>query len=172
MRDSLANFIAESQAREMAIYLLSNVPGFPPITQAIHILGVAAVMASTVMIDLRMLGIAVPSQKLGEMIRRLMPFTWWALLSNVITGMPLLLARPQRYLYNPVFGWKLAFLLPAVLLALVVHLRNRRDEGYWEQSTNRRRLGKAIAVLSLVSWLGVVMAGRWIAYSDYLFWPE
>ncbi len=28
------------------------------------------------------------------------------------------------------------------------------------------------AALSLLLWLGVVMAGRWIAYSDYIFWPE
>lgn len=28
------------------------------------------------------------------------------------------------------------------------------------------------AALSLTAWLGVVMAGRWIAYADYLFPPE
>jgi len=25
--------------------------------------------------------------------------------------------------------------------------------------------------VSLVLWIGVTMAGRWIAYSEYLFWP-
>jgi hypothetical protein len=29
-----------------------------------------------------------------------------------------------------------------------------------------------IAALSLLLWIGVVLAGRWIAYVDYLFPPE
>jgi hypothetical protein len=28
---------------------------------------------------------------------------------------------------------------------------------------------KAVAALSLLLWIGVVMAGRWIAYRDYIF---
>ena len=31
---------------------------------------------------------------------------------------------------------------------------------------------KLLAAVSIALWVGVVLAGRWIAYSDYLFWPE
>jgi len=172
MNETLANWIASSQAREGAIYLLRNVPGMPPITQSLHILGIAAVMGSIVMIDLRILGLAVRSQNLSEMIRRLMPWTWWALVLNLTTGLPFILARPYRYFLNPVFGWKIAFLVPAVLLAAVLYLLNRRETGFWERSLSRRVSARVIAVTSLTLWIGVVLAGRWIAYSDYLFWPE
>ncbi|MDX1385510.1 MAG: DUF6644 family protein [Thermoanaerobaculia bacterium] len=172
MNETIANAIADSSAREAAIWLLRTVPGLPPISQAIHILGVAAVMGSAVMIDLKLLGVALPRQRLDEMVRRLMPWTFWALAVNVLTGLPFVLARPHRYFLNPVFGWKMAFLAPAVVLAVVVWAMNRRENGFWSLTSARRWTGRVLAAASLVGWIGVVMAGRWIAYSDYLFWPE
>ena len=172
MRESLARALAESPAREAAVYLLGNVPGLPPIAQSVHILGIAVVMASIVMVDLKFLGLALPSQNVSEMIRRLMPWTWWALLLNAMTGLLFVVARPFRYFFNPVVGWKLSLLVPAVVLAFIVHRLNTREAGYWEQSSGRRISARVIAAVSLVLWIGVVLAGRWIAYSEYLFFYE
>ena len=172
MNESLANALAGSQVSEFAVYLLGNVPGLPPIAQAVHILGIAVVMGSIVMVDLRLLGIAVPSQDAGEMIRRLMPWTWWALSLNAISGLLFVTARPFRYFFNPVFGLKFSMLVPAVVLAFVVYRLSRKEAGYWERSLARRVWARLIAAVSLALWVGVVLAGRWIAYSDYLFLYE
>ena len=169
MKESLASILAESQARETAVYLLGNVPGLPPIAQSLHILGIAVVMGSIVMVDLRLLGLAVPSQSVGEMIRRLQPWTWCALALNAVTGLLFVVARPNRYFFNPVFGWKFMMLVPAVVLAFIVYRLGRRDAGFWEHSPARRVSGKLIAAVSLLLWIGVVLAGRWIAYVDYLY---
>ena len=45
-----------------ALWTLTNVPGFPPIIQTVHILGIAVVMATIAFQSLRILGLAVPSQ--------------------------------------------------------------------------------------------------------------
>ncbi len=172
MKDWLASALVESQTREIAVYLLGNVPGLPPIAQSVHILGIAVVMGSIVMVDLKFLGLAVPTQNVSEMIRRLMPWTWWALSLNAVTGLLFVLARPNRYFYNPVAGWKFSMLLPAVILAFIVHRLSTREAGYWERSSGRRIVARVIAVVSLVLWVGVVLAGRWIAYSEYLFFDE
>ena len=172
IHERLARALAESPAQELAEYLLGNVPGLPPIAQALHILGISVVMASIVMVNLRFLGVAVPSQNISEMIQRLMPWTWWALPLNAMTGLVFVVARPGRYFFNPVFGIKFSLLVPAVALALVVYGLNRREMGYWEHTLARRISGRVIAALSLVLWIGVVMAGRWIAYADYLFFYE
>ena len=172
MKESVAAWLTESQAQELAVYLLGNVPGLPPIAQSFHILGIAVVMSSTVMINLRLLGLAVPSQNVSEMIGRLMPWTWWALLLNAVTGLLFVVARPNRYFFNPVVGWKFSMLVPAVALAFVVHWLSTREAGYWERSSGRRLSARVIAAVSLVLWTGVVLAGRWIAYSDYLFFSE
>ena len=172
MKEWVASALVESQARKVAVYLLGNVPGLPPIAQSLHILGIAVVMGSIVMVDLKLLGLAVPTQNVSEMIRRLMPWTWWALSLNAVTGLLFVLARPNRYFYNPVAGWKFSMLVPAVALAFIVHWLSTREAGYWERSPGRRISARIIAVMSLVLWTGVVLAGRWIAYSEYLFFYE
>ena len=169
LHERLATALTDSQAQELARYLLGNVPGLPPIVQTLHIVGICVVMASIVMVDLRFLGVAVPSQNVSEMISRLMPWAWWALPVNAVTGLVFIVARPPRYFYNPVFGIKFSLLVPAVALALVVYRLNRKETGYWEQTLPRRISGRVIAACSLVLWIGVVMAGRWVAYWDYLF---
>ena len=172
MNENVAIALAASQASEIAVYLLGNVPGLPPIAQSLHILGIAVVMGSIVMVNLKFLGLAVPSHNVSEMIDRLMPWVWWALLLNAVTGLLFVVARPLRYFFNPVFGIKFSLLVPAVVLAFVVHNLSKREAHYWEQSSARRFSAKVIAALSLLLWIGVVLSGRWIAYADYLFFYE
>ena len=150
--------------QDLVVYLLSNVPGLPPIVQTVHLLGIAIVMSSVVLLDLRVLGLALPSQGVQELTRRVMPWVWWTLPVMLLSGLPFVCARPQRYFTNPVFGLKLALLLPAIALAALLHFNGARKPDYWGT--------KLLAAISLALWIGVVLAGRWIAYVDYLFAPE
>ena len=65
---------------------VSAVPGLPPITQSFHIMGIAAVVGSIVMVDLKFLGPALPNQNVSEMIRRLLPCTWYSVAANAAKG--------------------------------------------------------------------------------------
>jgi hypothetical protein len=168
----VARALMQSPIHTFALYLLSNVPGFPPVIQTIHILGVTAIMGSIVMIDLKVLGLALPGQSTPELVHRLMPWMWWALPVNAVSGLTLVFARPLRYAINPVFGLKFTMMAPAILLAGVFHLASMKDPSFWERSSGRRASAKVIAGLSLLLWIGVVFAGRWIAYADYLFAME
>ena len=98
---TLAEAIDGGALQASALWALRSIPGFPPIIQTVHILGIAAIMGSVVMINLRMLGLALPSQQLFEMNTRLVPWLWWALLANAVSGGFFLFARPFRYLDNP-----------------------------------------------------------------------
>jgi hypothetical protein len=167
--DNLARVLAASPLHSAVLYLLGNVPGFPPIVQTVHLLGISAVMGSIVLIDLRVLGLALPSQRTGELVRRLMPWTWCALPFLAVSGFVFILARPASYFVNPIFRLKFSMLVPAVLLALVFHRATSSDADFWERTPGRRASARVIAALSLLLWVGVVFAGRWIAYVDYLF---
>lgn len=167
----LTRALAASPINKLAAYLLREVPGFPPVVQTVHILSVAAIMGSVVLIDLRVLGLALPSQSTTELVRRLMPWTWWALPVLAVSGLVQVCARPTRYLFNPVFGLKFAMLAPAIVLAVVFQRGSAKDASFWEQSRGRRASARTIAAFSLLLWIAVVMAGRWIAYANYLF-PE
>lgn len=168
---SIGTLLDGSFLQSGALWALSTVPGFPPIIQTVHILGIAVVMGSIVLLDLRILGLAVPSQKISEMTSRLMPWMWWALASNFVSGAFFLFGRPLRYFNNPIFGWKLSFLIPAIGLALLFHLMHRRQEDYWESNPTRLWSARAIALASLALWIMVAMAGRWIAYVEYIYYP-
>jgi hypothetical protein len=164
--------LADSSLHTLAVYLLGNVPGFPPIVQTVHILSVAAIMGSIVLVDLRVLGLALPSQTTGELTRRLLPWTWGALPLLALSGFVFVLARPQSYFANPVFRLKFAMLLPAIALALAFQRAGARDPQFWDRSALHRSAAKLVALSSLCLWVGVVMAGQWIAYADYLFAME
>jgi len=105
------------------------------------------------------------------MSRRVMPWFWWALASNFVSGSFFLFGRPNRYFNNPIFGWKLSFLIPAILLTLFFHLMSKAQTDYWELNSKRLWTARAIALLSLGLWIMVAMAGRWIAYSEYIYFP-
>ena len=70
------------------------------------------------------------------------------------------------------FGIKFALLVPAVVLG--VHRPSARHPGAWVLGSvpGRAISARVIAVVSLAMWVGVVLAGRWIAYWDYLFFYE
>lgn len=168
---NIGGLLDGSALQTFALWALRTIPGFPPIIQTVHILGIAVVMGTIVILNLRILGLAVRSQDISEMIQRLLPWTWIALITNFISGGFFLFARPNRYFNNPIFGWKLSFLLPAILLLLFFHLMSRTQRDYWELNNRRLWTARGIALVSLGLWIMVAMAGRWIAYSEYIYFP-
>jgi hypothetical protein len=171
MMSALAEWLSNSPVRDFSASLLSSNSAFPPVLQTIHLLSIVAIMASIVMIDLRILGLAVPSQDVGEMIARLCPWTLWGIVGAASSGIWFILARPNRYFSNPVFQIKFGLLAVALILTFAFYRWGAAHNSVRRGLGNRVFLAKVYALVSLLLWLGVVMAGRWIAYSEYLFWP-
>lgn len=146
------------------VELLREVPGLPPVIQAVHILGIAVVMATFVVPHLKVLGVAAFGQSYREMIVRLSPWGWWTLGVMFLSGAVFVVARPFRYVHNPIVAIKFSCLALAVTLSLTTRSRGARA------APDFRNAHKALAALSIVAWVGVILAGRWIAYVDYLFW--
>jgi hypothetical protein len=135
-----------------------------PAVQTAHIVAVASVVSSMLMVDLRLLGVRASEQSLAGIVRRFLPFVWWPLAVLMLTGAVLIVAEPSRALQNPVFLLKMTLLLLAAILAVICQWPRRADAGYWEQSPARRTTARLLALASLPLWVGIVFAGRWIAY--------
>ena len=135
-----------------------------PATQCIHIVAVAAVVTSALMLDLRLFGVRWQNQTLAAVTQRFVPVIWWSLPVLLASGSVLIIAEPARALQNPVFLLKMGLLLAAILTTLACQLPLRQDLRFWELSQGRRRCAQAIAAISLPFWIGIVFAGRWIAY--------
>lgn len=167
---NIAPLLSGSFLQDGSLWALNNIPGFPPIIQTVHILGIAVVMGTAVLLNLRVLGIAAASQGLSELTNRVAPWFWAALTSNFISGAFFVFGRPNRYFNNPVFASKVAALIPAVLLFALFFYMHKRQANYWEQSS-KKPLAKSLAIVSLLLWIAVCTGGRWIAYLEYIEYP-
>jgi hypothetical protein len=164
----IATSLSKSGVHDGVVYLLSNVPGLPPIVQTVHLLAIAAIMGSIVILDLRVLGLAVHGQPPHDLARRVLLWTWWAIPVLALSGIVFVLARPRRYFTNPIFGIKFALLAVALILTFILSRMMARLDSAADRAGGWARV---VAAVSLLTWLSVAMAGRWIAYSDYIF-PE
>ncbi len=161
---TLAGIIADSPLRDAAVHALGNVPGLPPLLQSLHILSIVVVICAFVVPQFKVMGIAAHRQLYPEMLDRLTPWGCWALVVLLLTGTVFIIARPYRYLGNPLVGIKFGFLAGALLLTWLLARRARQSAPLFTTAQ------RTVALLTVLSWFGVVFSARWIAYVDYLFW--
>lgn len=137
-----------------------------PTIQTVHILAVAMVMGSVLMLELRILGVAARSQTLGQTARRYTPWIWAALSVLLATGGVMIVGEPVRELMNVVFWSKMGLVVLAALATLAfqrVVLRAATDA---DPSPGARRGLSFAALLTLLVWFAIIILGRWIAYAQ------
>jgi hypothetical protein len=132
---------------------------FPLILSA-HTLGMGFLAGTSAGIDLRVLGLAkrVPLSELA----RFYPVMWLALALNFASGTLLLIGYPYKAFTNPLFYVKLTLI--AVAVYLVVRIR-REVLLQAQPAESVLRRGRLLAMTSLACWIGVIAAGRLLAYT-------
>jgi len=135
-----------------------------PTVQTVHIVSIAIVMTSMAMVDLRLVGVAGRRQSLTEVGARFLPWVWCTLVVLLCSGTILIIAEPGRELINQVFWLKMSLLAGAIVLTLIFQTMLRRRSGFWE---NHRAAAVLLGSASLLMWVGIVGAGRWIAYVEH-----
>jgi len=158
--DAFCEWLAATPVSET----IQTVDWIIPAVQTVHILCVAAVMSSVLIVDLRLLGVFARSLTVAGILRRFLPFIWWPLPLLLVTGATLIVAEPKRALENPVFLLKMALLLAAAGITLACQLPLRRNPAFWNEGSEHRGAAALVALCSLPLWIGIVFAGRWIAY--------
>ena len=132
-----------------------------PVIQSIHLIGLTLLVGTIGLTDFRILGIGMRRHTVGDLASGLAPWTTGGLLTVFATG-PLLFGSDfPRYLHNPAFVLKMGLLAAALTAHFTLH---RGAVG-----ANARRnpaKQKLIAVVSLILWSCVVLAGRAIADFD------
>lgn len=139
-----------------------------PTIQSIHIAAIGVVMGSVFMIDLRILGWAGRDQTVSQTVARFGPWLWWGLALLLVTGAGMIVGEPARELLALSFWLKMGLLLIATGVALIFHRSVKRRALQWEISLTDRGSIRALAVVTLLVWVGVVVLGRLIAY-DYVW---
>ena len=135
-----------------------------PTLQTIHILSVAVLFSSAVLVDLRIWRALQRDVPLASVARRFLPTIWPVLL--LITGSLLIIGEPRRSLLNATFYLKMALLLFAVVLTAALQWSLRWAPDFWDKDRGRRLAGQFAATVSILVWCGILFAGRWIAYTQ------
>nr|HEV8011163.1 DUF6644 family protein [Bradyrhizobium sp.] len=137
-----------------------------PTLQTVHILSVAVVFSSAVLVDLRLWRLLNRDLPLPDVARRFLPTIWPVLLVLLITGSLLIIGEPRRSLLNSTFYLKMALLAVAIVFTAWLQWTLSSSPNFWDKNRGRRMAGRLAATLSIVVWCGILFAGRWIAYTQ------
>jgi len=122
-----------------------------PLLESLHVLGLALLLGSILMLDLRLLGLTADHYRPEDLALGMMGWVWLGFVIAVISGTGMFISRPSAYAANPAFQIKL--LLLGVLGANLLLYRIAAVSS-----------AKIAATVSLVGWAGVVLAGRWTGH--------
>jgi hypothetical protein len=154
---NLLPFFKWCDSTMIATFIRSSTTIFPVI-EVIHLFGLTILLGTLTVIDLRILGIGMRRQSIQTVVKNLGPLTVWAAVVTIGTGILLFLSEALKCYDNNAFPWKMWLVLAGLLLYLF--FQRRMAKGAQVGSAQM----KIVAVLSLVCWYGVALAGRAIAF--------
>ena len=129
-----------------------------------HYFSFFLLVGTIVIVDLRLLGLAGRRQSVAQLASQLFPVMWMGLGFAFLSGFILFAGDAQTFLPNPVFRAKLWVILFAVVSGIVVQ-RNARK---WDQLPAVPMPAKFAALVSLVLWIGVILAAVEVPHLTYV----
>jgi|ERR1700733_4854500 hypothetical protein len=160
---SLLQFFRWLSHLSLSVYLRHSTWGFA-IIETVHLLGLAALGGVILIVDLRVLGIGLRRQPISRVARELSPVLWGSLGLMLISGVLLVLTGPMKYYHSPSFRIKMLLFLLAVTFYFTLHRNAVKPSADYAVSA----WPKVAAVISLVLWLGVGLAGRAVGFLGVL----
>ncbi|MFX4220931.1 MAG: hypothetical protein ACMVO3_08020 [Thalassobaculum sp.] len=123
-----------------------------------HVFGIALLVGAILPLDLRLFGVWRRVET-ADLIRVLVPTAAAGLVLAVASGLLLFAVRPIEYAANPAFLTKIALLGLGAASAIATHL-------VWGRRVAQapRMIQVRAAAVSLLCWVGALVAGRMIAY--------
>ncbi len=135
-----------------------------PLLESIHILAVALLFGSILVVDLRLIGVTALNYPVSRLHRELTGWTWGAFALATVTGLGMFISRPGPYADNTAFQIKLLLLLLSGLNLLVFHKFAYATVADWDTSPAIPRSARLAGLCSLTLWAGVIVAGRWVGH--------
>jgi hypothetical protein len=139
----------------LGVFMQQSSYAFPLVEMA-HLLALAILGGAVLIIDLRLLGLGLKSLSAEHLAQELTPYLIGSLTASAVSGLLLLSGEPLKCYFNLAFRLKMLFLALAVLFYFAVQKRIFQ----FEREGRRGFLQKSSAIISLLLWLAVGLAGR------------
>jgi hypothetical protein len=163
----MADFTAFCQSVEKTsvAQAMANSSWLFPAVETIHLAAMVFLVGSISALDLRLLGLILRRERVPRLAERLLPFTWTAFATMVVTGTLLFGSDPvHKYCPNPSFRLKLELIVLAGVNMSIFHLTVYRSVHKWDSAPSPPLWAKMVGTFSVILWAGVVVAGRWIGF--------
>jgi hypothetical protein len=131
-----------------------------PGIQTVHLIALALTFTAALVLTLRFAGFGLAAEPLPQLAARYTKLICVLVLILLASGALLIIAEPGRTIRNPAFYAKMIMLALALGLTLWLSGAVRRQDG---RTTS---LQTALAVVGLLLWIGIIFAGRFIAYIE------
>jgi hypothetical protein len=136
-----------------------------PIVETLHVISLAMVFGSIVMVDLRLVGAASRNSAVSRLSGEVLPYTWGAFICAAVTGTLLFISKAHVYFANLQFQLKFLCMLLAGVNMAVFHFGAYRRVREWDERHPPPRAARLAGALSIVLWIGVIFFGRWIGFT-------
>ncbi|MDA3672164.1 MULTISPECIES: DUF6644 family protein [Burkholderia cepacia complex] len=148
----------------LSAFIRENAVAFP-LLESLHVLGIALVLGTIAIVDLRLLGYGAHRRSARRLIHELLPLTWIAFGVAVTTGGLMFVSNVLTYAENSFFWYKMAVLFAAGVNMSIFHLGIYRRIGEWDEISPPPRSARVAGLGSLSLWAVVVVLGRWIGFA-------
>jgi len=155
-------FLEWLQGTWVGLLVAESLWGYP-LLETIHSLGMAMLIGSLGLINLRVLGVKRDLPMLG--MRQLLPLAWLGFTLNAISGTLLFTSDAVYFFESYTFRIKMVLIVLGGLNAALLGQRVFREAAAGAAPALPTAGTKWIAATSLVFWFGAVIAGRLIAYT-------
>jgi hypothetical protein len=136
-----------------------------PAIETVHLFGIILLVGTTVVFDLRLLSVTLREQAVSQLGARLLPWAWVGFAVQVMTGSLLFVSEATKCYSNPAFRIKMLLLMLAGVNALVFQVTCFRNNAPWDRGPGTPIRAKLAGAMSILLWLGIVAAGRWIGFT-------
>jgi hypothetical protein len=135
-----------------------------PIVEIVHLVGLALLFGSIVVLDLRLLGLS-KSIPIRKMSAHVLPWTAASFLLIVPSGLAMFVAHASDFIGNPVFLLKMGLIFAAGINAAVLHAGAFRGAASWDTGAMPPAAVRLAGGISLLIWIAVIACGRLLAYT-------
>lgn len=142
----------------LGLWVMTSPAGYY-IMLAFHSMGLAMLVGSVLVIDLRLLGFVKGIDE--KAMSGLVKFAWWGLAINALSGLAIFIGEANKAFYSNSFRIKILLMLCGVISTVILNktvLQPTFNKG--EVASNAR----VQAVISLALWASVIVMGRLMSY--------
>ena len=128
-----------------------------PVILWVHFVGLSMWLATSLTVDLRLMGVGERRLTAAELSNGLCAWNWIGFCVAFVGGFLLFSAEATTYVSNTAFNLKLAVVTP---LALMWHGVVQKKTRTWTQTEHTSAIGRWAGVIEFLLWISVVAASE------------